>query len=213
MLPAPLATVAELTEGATMRAYPLDLGGWGSHERIFQELLSTRRPQLIIEVGSWKGASAIHMARICTTLDLACPIICVDTWLGALEFWTDPGDSERYGSLRRTMGYPGVYYQFISNVIGTGHQERIVPFPQTSLIAARWLAHHRIQADLIYIDASHDEADVLADIRAYWPLVRPGGVLFGDDWGVFDGAITRAVEAFERPFRVVDGRHWVISHD
>jgi hypothetical protein len=201
------------TAGFAAGAYPMDMHGWGSDAPIFRALISELRPRLIVEVGSWKGASAIHMAGICKDERLGTQLICVDTWLGSLEMWTDPNDPDRYGSLLRRWGYPTLYEQFLSNIINTGHINCIVPFPQTSLIAARFLAHHQVQADLIYIDASHDETDVLADMRAYWPLVRAGGILFGDDWGVFDGAITRAVQAFGQPYEVIEGRHWVMRHD
>lgn len=195
----------------TADAFPLDLAGWGSDAPIFSELIAEVRPRLIIEVGSWKGASAIHMAGVCTTLGLDARIVCVDTWLGSLEFWTDPEDRTRYGALDHLFGYPRVFYQFLANVVQTGHADRILPFPQTSQIAARWFAGHGVQADLIYLDGSHDEGDVAADIRAYLPLVRPGGVLFGDDWGFNYGAVARAVMASGHAHTVQGGRYWRID--
>ena len=35
---------------------------------------------------------------------------------------------------------------------------------------------------MIYIDASHEEGHVFNDINNYWKLLKPGGVLFGDDF-------------------------------
>ena len=83
----------------------------------------------------------------------------------------------------RRHGYPTVYYQFLANVLYAGLQDYIVPLPNTSGIAARFLEKLKIQADLIYIDGSHDEEDVYADLASYWKLLRPTGVLIGDDWG------------------------------
>ena len=34
----------------------------------------------------------------------------------------------------------------------------------------------------MYLDASHEYRDVLADLRELWPLVDTGGVLLGDDF-------------------------------
>ncbi len=196
--------------GFDASAYPLDLSGWGSTAPIFEELLTTERPRLIIEVGTWKGASAIHMAALCDQLGLDARIVCVDTWLGAYEMWSDTCDPERYGSLRRRWGYPTVYEQFLANVVHTGHADRILALPQTSQIAARLFWHAGIRADLIYIDASHDEADVAADICAFVPLVRPGGVLFGDDFDAWP-SVQRAVQASGFPFTVTNGRYWRID--
>lgn len=39
------------------------------------------------------------------------------------------------------------------------------------------------QFDLIYIDGSHEAADVLADAVLTWPLLKPGGLLGFDDYG------------------------------
>lgn len=38
------------------------------------------------------------------------------------------------------------------------------------------------QKDFVYIDAAHDEASVTADLQAWAPLVRPGGILAGHDY-------------------------------
>ena len=201
-----LRTVAELTDGMITSAWPDDLRGWGSDAPVFRETIEQVRPKLIIEVGTWKGASAIHMADICAELNLGTTIICVDTWLGAYEFIGAGGERD----LMPCYGYPQVYYQFLVNVIREGHAERIIPFPQTSLIAGRWLWHHDIRADLIYLDGSHDYNDVRADIDTYWPLLRRGGVLLGDDFESF-ADIRAAVRERKQPFDLIDGRYWSMT--
>ena len=37
--------------------------------------------------------------------------------------------------------------------------------------------------DWIYIDALHVERAVLMDLKAWYPKLRPGGLMSGDDWG------------------------------
>lgn len=176
--------------------FPLDLHGWGHESTAFRELIQTRKPKLIVEVGTWKGASAIRMAEEVAAAGLDSQILCIDTWLGALEFWTAQDDPERYKSLRLQNGWPQVYYQFLANVCHKGHQQRIIPFPQTSATAALWLRYFGLKADLIYVDASHEEDDVYGDLLAYWEVLAPGAVLFGDDWS-WDG-VRLAVQRFAR---------------
>ena len=180
--------------------YPPDIAGWGAESPAFRELIVEIRPRLIIEVGTWKGASALVMAEILEEQSLPAQIVCVDTWLGALEFWTDQQDAERYGSLKLRHGYPSVYYQFLANVCHRGRQSRITPFPQTSALAALWFRTYGIEAELIYLDASHEEEDVYADLGGYWPLVSVGGALFGDDY-TWDG-VRLAVTRFARENRL-----------
>ncbi len=194
--------------GFDASAYPLDLQGWGSDAPIFRQLISELRPRRIIEVGSWKGASAIHMAGICDAHGLDTRIVCVDTWLGAYEFLGAGGERD----LKPIYGWPQIYYQFLANVVQRDQQQRIIPFPQTSLIAARYFAQNQVRVDLIYIDGSHDEVDVATDIRAYWPLLRKGGVLFGDDYDCWEG-VRQGVADSGRAFDVLGGRYWVMRHD
>ena len=196
--------------------YKPDLQGWDSTHPIFSYLIRELKPRLILEVGTWKGASALHMAELLLDLRLHdAEICCVDTWLGALEFWVwDHDDANRYQSLKLVNGFPSVYYTFLRNVAALGATNFITPFPTTSAIAARFFEHHKILFDLIYVDGSHDYADVSADIHAYWQLTKPGGVLFGDDYGnTYWEGVTRAVDEFGAELgapAVITGHKWVM---
>ena len=131
----PLIHAQSPYQGFPIAEYPEDLEGWGSQSAAFDELLEKVKPSRIIEVGTWKGGSAIYMATVAQRLGLETEIICVDTWLGAVEFWMDQQDPERYLALKCRQGFPTVYYQFIANVIHQGYTEVITPFPQTATIA------------------------------------------------------------------------------
>ena len=204
---------------------PPDLQGWNGRADIFGKLIQQTNPMNIIEVGTWKGQSAITMGKeiklraINTAIDTAkregfafihktTKIFCVDTWLGALEFMGGTGDRD----LMLKNGYPQVYYQFLSNVVHNNCQDIIIPVPQTSTIAARWFRKQAIEAELIYIDGSHDEPDVYDDLCNYYDLCT--GVIFGDDWRHFadvERAVTRFCKERNITFEVVDDNFWVIK--
>lgn len=154
---------------------------WGLHSNssVFPFLIEQVQPKTIIEVGSWLGASAIYMAQIVQKLKLDTGIICVDTWLGSLEHWRGKADRLQ---LDLKNGYPTFYENFLSNVLRLQCEDYILPLPLPSLIAAEYLKEQNIQADLIYIDGSHNELDVYNDLCAYWDLLQTGGGMFGDDW-------------------------------
>lgn len=175
--------------------YPEEEGGWHSDHPYFKQLIGHLKPELVIEVGSWLGGSAINMARLLQEQGGGGRLICVDTWLGAAEFWQST-DKERYGALALKHGYPTVYYQFIANIMHAGVQKQVVPFPQSSTNAAVWMQKRDVKSQLIYIDASHEEMDVYADICAYWPLLEQGGVMFGDDYDAFWPGVIMAVNRF-----------------
>ena len=125
-------------------------------------------------------------------------IVCIDTWLGGLDHISNPMTADWDIGRYRQHGYPILYYQFLANVMHTGMQNYIVPFPNTSAIAARWLLKNGIQADIVYIDASHDEDDVHNDLVDYWKILRPGGVMFGDDWSSYWPGVVNAVTRFSQ---------------
>jgi len=191
--------------------YPVDLQGGGG-DPVITRLVESTGARLIVEVGSWKGSSAIQMAESLRTARVDGAVVCVDTWLGGLEHMLDYPGWEIRPYYRN--GYPTLYHQFLANVMHRGCQDFIVPFPNTSLIGARWFLRQKIQADLIYIDGSHEEDDVYADLSSYWKVLRPGGVLFGDDWNTTWYGVVCAVNRFARE-RDLELRfspnHWILQ--
>jgi len=176
------------------REIQVDLQGWASEHHYFSTLIAMTAPAQIIEVGAWKGASAVNMARHALPINPDVAVLCVDTWLGSNEvLWSDP-------QLRRLLklenGYPTVYRQFLANIIAEGLTSTIFPLPMTSISAAELLLKYSVQADLVYIDAAHGEYEVYGDLIHYWPLVRPGGIMFGDDYYTTWCGVIKAVNRF-----------------
>lgn len=158
-------------------------GDWMGHEVPFCDrdaLVETihdlrselgRKP-IVVEVGTFAGLTAIEMA------DAGAIVHCVDHWQG------NPNDG---------LGVAPVnaYETFLSN-IGDRRNKTIFVHRGASLdVAANW--HSAI--DMVFIDASHEYEDVKADIAAWSPFVRPGGVVCGHDYlPQFPGVIRAANE-------------------
>jgi hypothetical protein len=183
--------------------------GWQSYSPVFKQLIEQVKPKVIIEVGTWLGASAINMAKITKELNLNTKIYCVDTWLGAEEFWThNKHTPER--DLKLKNGYPQIYFDFISNVKQHNVEDIITPIPNTSYIGSLILKHYNIAADLIYIDGSHEYIDVKNDINTYMQILNPGGIMFGDDYVDCWPGVRRAVkETLTNNFQVLENIFWV----
>jgi hypothetical protein len=200
--------------GPDLNLMPYWMRTWNSDQPIFRESIERTRPRRIIEVGSWMGGSAIHMANICAELGLKTSIICVDTWLGDFNATLD---GEFIANPCRG-GYPSAYFQFASNIVHLGLQDIITPFPQSSYLAAKRLVKLKAEAELIYIDACHEEEAVYADLTGFWPLLKDGGEMFGDDWphawGTPPDSVANAVNQFSmtvnRPVKVIKP-HWLIK--
>ncbi|MDT9225495.1 MAG: class I SAM-dependent methyltransferase [Limnospira sp. PMC 1279.21] len=196
------------------KEYPIDLQGWNGKHKVFAQTISTIKPKIIIEVGVWKGQATIHMAEIATKVDPEVIVISIDTWLGSPEHWNPKRPDKIFWSLKLKHGYPGLYYQFLANVMWKGLENNILPLPQTSTNAAIILKRLGIKADMIHIDAGHDFENVYSDLVNYWDLLTEGGVLIGDDF-TWEG-VKRAAEHFcsERNLKLVeDSPKYIISKD
>ena len=111
-------------------------------------------------------------------------------------------------------GYSTLYYQFLANICHKGVQDYIVPIPTSSTIGARWLEYHKLQADLIYVDASHEEDDVYDDCKNYWKSLKNGAFMCGDDWCTSWHGVICAVNRFSREKQLnlqIGGNTWVMQ--
>jgi predicted O-methyltransferase YrrM len=206
----PFPSIAQLTSGDTSQLPKHeDIRGWNSDDPIFDEIVEVLAPKTIIEVGSWKGRSAMHFAK--ASARFLTDIICVDTWLGGVDHVLASGSEN--DRLLDSVGCPRLYHQFIRNFKDSPHAQRIYPIQNTSINGARILSHSKISAEIIYIDGSHEYSDVYDDMVAFWSLVSPGGIMFGDDFG-FPGvgpAVTRFTIEQNLKFGVVRDNFWVIT--
>jgi hypothetical protein len=192
---------------------PEDISGWNGNSVVFHQLIDEIKPKIIIEIGTWKGQSAINMARYIKENKYETKILCVDTWLGALEFWHEAKETPERNLLLKN-GYPQIYYQFISNVIHSGVQDIILPFPNTSDIAFKYFLYNNIKANLIYVDASHDEDDVYRDIKNYYQLIENNGIIFGDDyygWPSVNKAVNNFLTRNNVKHTVLENNFWIIK--
>jgi len=180
-------------------------------EPVWDHIFKQASPLIIIEVGSWMGQSALTLASYLKVSKEKGIIICVDTWLGSWEHMTP---SEPDGCFQYYKnGYPTFYYQFLANICNNQMQDVILPIANTSINAARFL-EDKIQADMIYIDASHFEDDVYNDCYYYWKILKPGGILVGDDWGKDWYPVICGVNRFakERELKIwVLDRYWLLQ--
>jgi hypothetical protein len=180
--------------GGFMPAMAEDRQGWNSQHPAFEEIIRTSRPDIVIDVGAWKGASTIVLADLLKRYGVDGAVIAVDTFLGSVEHWDR--SSGFAGLVPHRFGRPLLYEQFLSNVVRAGAQDRIVPLPQTTTIAGQLLGRIGVQAGLIHIDASHEYEDVLRDARIYWEILAPGGFLVGDDYNQDWPSVIRAADEF-----------------
>lgn len=145
---------------------PFDGQGWFYNADQLRPVLEAKKPMTVIEIGSWLGTSTRFIA---SHMPEGGVLYAIDTWLGT------PGERPHMDDPR----LPFLYQLFLSNVKHAGLTNKIVPVRMTSMEASRSL---NLKADLIYIDGAHDTISVYNDIMAWYPHLKEGGIMCGDDW-------------------------------
>lgn len=170
---------------------PPDRQGWNSDHPFLADAIDRQRPDVVVEVGVWKGASVLTMAR--RMREIACDgvVIAVDTWLGSAEHWLSPG------AIPIMAGRSLLYDVFASNVLIDGLSGHVLPLSLDSASASEVLARLDIRPGVIHIDAAHDYQSVSIDLKRWWRLLKPGGTLIADDYDCPAWpTVTRAVDDF-----------------
>jgi SAM-dependent methyltransferase len=191
--------------GFNTNIYPKlqEIPGWHGNDLIFSELIQEARPDTILEIGSWKGQSSINMAKTIKRLGLNSIIVCVDTWLGSVDFIAAENKLDNSRDCYPVFGYPQVYYHFLANVINHNVNDIIVPFPQVCSIACQWFISNNLKFDLIYIDGSNNYEDIMYDLHCTWKVLNNEGIIFGDDFNNHNfPSIKKAVNEFCKSYNL-----------
>lgn len=144
-------------------------------------LINKNNPTIIVEVGSWLGASTIFMAKNSSSQT---KILAVDTW--------DPSYALDMDNEPEAMSVTkNAYHYFLSNIILEGVSDKIIPCRMSSEEASKIL---NVKADLIYIDADHSEESVYFDLVTWHDKLSEKGVICGDDYDA--PSVRKAVDKF-----------------
>ena len=124
-----------------------------------------------VEVGCWKGRSAAFMAVEIHNSGKSIQFDCVDTWNGSLTEDEHQADScVRSGTL---------YEKFLSNTDRVKH----IITPKRGDSVAMASTYEDDSLDFVFLDGDHRYECVKADIEAWLPKVKVGGILAGHDYG------------------------------
>lgn len=166
---------------------PTRTPGWFHHGDKILELVEQHQPKVCVELGTFQGASAIPVAR---AIARWCGVLtCIDTWSEDV-FQAGPTSPWALVTCARNVSAAG-----LSNV-------RYMP--STTVEAAElW----REPIDYLYVDADHSHDAVLADLMAWLPHVKKGGLILGDDYGnkSFPG-VKMAWDLFESKYNFWESR-------
>lgn len=172
-----------------------DIHGWfGIYGQEVYRMAVQSAPDngVFVEVGCYKGRSCVFLAVELANSGKVYEHHCVDHWQGSDDF--PPEERE---------AVPLSYEDFKRNMAGFPHKVH----KMASVDAAATFADRSV--DFVMIDASHDETSVTQDIAAWWPKVKPGGVMAGDDYQ-WPGVMAAANAAFGERLQTTGAYVWWI---
>ena len=132
--------------------------------------LDTPTPKTIVEIGVYKGQTSKKLRFLFPKANL----ILVDPYEYNPDhkgkMYDQNSTQDKWDALFKT-----VRQRFIAD-------EKMFFWRETSSEAATTLQGLNIKPTIVFIDADHRYDAVVADIRAWLPLIKPGGFLCGHDY-------------------------------
>lgn len=139
----------------------------------------TGKPDIhALEIGSFEGRSACWLLQNVLT-DPTSSLTCIDLFAMPDQDDLDALDTTLFSPDSIT---PASEETFRHNIRAIGADDRVHVFKGSSRMILPTLEMDHF--DLIYIDASHLARNVLADGVGSWPLLKRGGLLIFDDYGL-----------------------------
>jgi len=177
--------------------------GWFVQENLYTQMVESCNntdEYHFVEVGSWKGKSSTYMGVEIINSGKSIKFDCVDTWLG----------SEEHINLKSSCYEPlleikdGLYNKFLTNIEPL--KSVINPIRMTSVEASKLYEDDSL--DFVYIDGAHDYNSVYDDIQHWFPKVKVGGYIGGDDLD-WKGVNMAVYDNFENNFISIKGKTWI----
>jgi len=153
-------------------------------ERIFSDLVAILAPDVIVEFGSWEGASALAWASELGSLGHRGHIYCNDTWLGSVGHRTNtiPMSEWSFAHLRLLNGEPFLFETLCNAVTANGFGGMISPVRASTSHGTAFLRQQSVKANLVYVDARHSYSDAYRVLVLANSVMTTHGVIASDDW-------------------------------
>ena len=150
-----------------------DIPGWGRFHELYERIVHFfPDPSTFVEIGCWMGQSTAYMASYIKNNKKAHKFYAVDTWKGEVNSDAQKNIVKEHGG--------SLFYQFVKNIHACRLLDYVIPLKMDSVDAAKLFPDAHF--DFIFIDGCHLYEYVKADLDAWLPKLKKGGIIAGDDY-------------------------------
>ena len=177
-----------------------EIPGWFVYKPLYDKMVETAPfNSTFVEIGAWFGKSTNYLAGKIKESKKNIHFTTIDTFKGT--------QTEEL-HLNIVDNFNGdILYEFIDNTIISNNYGTFDIIKDESKNAATQFANGSIE--YLMIDGGHSYDEVMDDIKLWYNKVKPGGVISGDDYNIFEGVNRAADEYFYNQFDKSYFRCWV----
>ena len=162
-----------------------EIFGWFSYPFLYEKAIKEfENNSIFVEVGCFMGKSTSCMAYLIKESGKNIDFYAIDNWEGSEEH------QEHYSD-------KNLWEIFEQNMVKYNLTEYIKPIKMNSIDASKLFPDESI--DFLHLDASHDYENVMKDLKAWFPKIKKGGVISGDDFDIkaWAGVVHAVADFFE----------------
>ncbi len=166
-----------------------DVPGFFDSDLVYKMAVkSATENSVFVEIGTWRGKSTSCMGQLIKSSGKNIKFYAIDTFDGSdedlhqewIQYFKDTNTS--------------LFDEYENNLKLCGVYDVVHTIKSTSIEASSMFDDESI--DFIFIDGAHDYKSVLDDISSWYPKIKPGGLICGDDYAPCWQEVRNAVDEY-----------------
>jgi len=151
-----------------------DIQGWFDFQHVYDEAVRRAKPNArLVEIGAWLGKSTAYLAQAIKDSGKSIELHVVDSWDNCtVSKHNGPSNGGAYAN----SSTKALFYENMKAC--AVEATRVIERDSTA--AADCFLDESI--DFLFLDGDHSPEKVYADLKAWWPKIKPGGLLAGHDF-------------------------------
>ena len=176
----------------------LNSENWFGYPSFYDEV-AKKKYKVLVELGTWKGHSIIHLAKKLQKEEYEFELYGVDLFENSLIHQTE-------GNHYLSNQIPLLWDIYNANLEKAQVRHLVKDIKESS-----WKASEKFKdgsVDFLFIDADHKYESVVKDIKSWLPKMKKGGMISGHDFHQPTAGVKKAVEELIPDYKLGTDHIW-----